>query len=134
MLILTIGRKPLSPYSSIGCSQCAHLESYAQPALCAVRPISVRYPLAPSLRPLAVPSKGYIAMLLQGMLQEQQQRCPISELQNIVSHHLVLYDIGTVLPRNRSHSLPATASSFSQAMPGDVQQLCDRNELDSSFC
>jgi hypothetical protein len=68
------------------------------------------------------------------MLQEQQQPCAISEMRDFVSHHLVLYDIGTFLPRNRPHSPAATASSFPKAMPGDVQLLCDRNELNSSFC
>ena len=45
----------------------------------------------------AVSSKGYHAML-QGMLSEQQQRREPSDLRNLVSHHLVLYDVGTFLP------------------------------------
>ena len=68
------------------------------------------------------------------MLQEQQQPCAISELRKVVSHHLVLYDIGTALPRIRPYSSAAMASSFSQAMPGDAEPLCGRNELNSSFC
>lgn len=56
--------------------------------------------------------------MLQGMLQEQQRHCE-TELRNLVSHHLVLYDIGTVLPRNRPQLLAARVPSFSKAVSGD---------------
>lgn len=84
--------------------------------------------------PLAVSSKGYLTMLLQGMLQEQQQHGE-TKLRNLVSYHLVLYDVGTVLTRNQPQ-LPAARvpSCFSKAVYDHGERSCTRNDLDPKIC
>lgn len=56
-------------------------------------------------------------MLLQGMLQEQQQQHGETKLRSLVSYHLVLYDVGTVLSSNQPQ-IPAARvpSCFSKAV------------------
>ena len=82
---------------------------------------------------LAVSSKGYLTMLLQGMLQEQHQHGE-TKLRNLVSYHLVLYDVGTVLSRIQPQ-LPAARvpSCFSKAVYDHGERSCTRNDLDPNI-
>jgi hypothetical protein len=96
---------------------------------------SVSSPSASVLvHPLAVSSKGCLA-ILQGMLQEQQQHRNASEEILSVIHHFVLYDQGTILPGSRLQ-LPAAASlpSLKWAASGAAELLCARNAFNPNIC